>query len=554
MILLWMSTALALPVGPGEKYETILEALAQEPDGPLSLELTPGYTSADESPFGSEIGIVIDRDLVLSSDLEGDTRKAPPMLVKGCTVTLKDIELVKVANFAYLDSANASFSNSSYSARLLIEEGTLTATNLVIQEAGGSNRNAISAFDSTVWIDGAQILAGDYSPGSRTDAEYAVSLSHTAGGGGSLTLINTTIENARGGGIYVDARSVFQELKLDQVSITNTLTESPGSALRTAGQSTVTSAGLSILSAGNTAVYLAEGAHSLRGGSIMECEGGDGGAFYLAGGSELFVDAMTIDDCLANTGGLAYMPELARIELLNVRAVNVSATKAAGIYAKESQVEIRGGSYCGFDSRTGGAFQTDRELDISGATFQLIDGGVQSTSGGTLRFVNNTFVDLGPILDGIPGSLEFTNNALVQVSPFSLGVEIQDDPLRYTFVDPVSNDGLGETLPGLGAVFADDALFVSSFDPDQCGTEPAPAPGSPLINAGDPGLFDADGTVSDIGALPGPPEDADPDPEPEPLPEAADLRLSGGCGGGFQGAFMLLPLLGLGRRRGERPA
>lgn len=554
MILLWMSTALAVPVGPGEKYETILEALAQEPDGPLSLELTPGYTSANESPFGSEIGIVIDRDLVLSSDLEGDTRKAPPMLVRDCTVTLKDIELVKVANFAYLDSSSATYSNSSYSARLLIEEGKLTATNLVIQGAGGSNRNAISAFDSTVWIDGAQILAGNYSPGSRTDAEYAVSLSHTAGGGGSLTLINTTIENAKGGAIYIDGQSAVQVLTLQQVSITNTLTESPGSALRSVGQSTVTSEDLSILSAGNTAVYLAEGQHTLVGGSIMECEGGDGGAFFLTGGSQLFVDALTIDDCLANNGGLAYMPEQARIELLNVRASNISATNAAGLYAKESQVEIRGGSYCGFDSRAGGAFQTDRELDISGATFQLIDGGVQSTSGGTLRFVNNTFVDLGPIFDGIPSSVEFTNNALVRVSPFSLGLEIQDSPLRYTFVDPVSNDGLGETLPGLGAVFADDALFVASFDPDQCGTEPTPAPGSPLINAGDPSLFDADDSISDIGALPGPSEGVEPDPEPEPLPEDADLRLSGGCGGGFQGAFLLLPLLGLRRRRGERPA
>ncbi len=544
MILLWMSTALAVPVGPGQAYESILDALAKETTDPVSLELTQEYRVSAEGPFGSEVGIVVDRDLVLSSNVEGEPRKAPPMWIQGSTVILEDLEIAKTAH-TYSDAGGGSQSSGSYNARLLIEQGKLTATRVVIQDAGATNRNAVLAYDSTVVLDQVQIQNGSYGDGERPESAYAVALVNDQGGGGSLTLNQTTITNLQGGGVYVDGQGTAQKLSFADLEIEQTLTTLPGSAIHTVGQSNVTGSDLWILGAGNTAVVLSEGNHSITGGVIQECEGGEGGLFHIQGGGELLVNALRIDNVLGETGGLAYLEPGARIELLDVLATNLSATEGAGVSGQEAQIEIRGGSYCGMLTRSGSVFDAGSDLEIRGAVFS----GVPDTllnAGGTTRLVNNTFVDVGVLLEGVLDRLEFTNNALVQVSTLSQGQGLLASALRFTFFDPTSEASLDGLDPGFGAVLADEPQFVDTFDPGLCGSEPIPAAGSPLINTGDPDMQDPDGSRSDIGALPGPSDgDQDPDPGEAPL----EVHLSGGCGGGFQAAFLLLPLLGWRRRR-----
>lgn len=551
MILLWVSTALAVPVGPGQPYESILDALAGETTDPVSLELTEDYTVSAEGPFGAEVGIIVARDLVLSSNVEGEPRQAPPMWIQESTVILQDLEIAKTA-VTYTDPSGQSKSAGDGTARLLVQQSRLTATRVVIDDAGSSNRNAVLAYDSTVVLEQVQIRNGVFTPCVRDETQYAVALVNDQGGGGSLTLTETQISNLQGGGIYIGGEGTAQKLTFTDLEIEGVSSTLQGSAIRSIGQSNVSGTALWITGATNTAVHLGEGDHSISGGQTQDCEGSKGGVFALQGGAELFVNAVNINGALAEQGGLAWLEGGSRIELLDVVASDLTATEGAGVYGPDAELEIRGGHYCDLVSRADGAFASDRQMDVSGAVFSLAPE-VLFSSGGTTRLVNNTFIEVGVLLNGASDTLEFTNNALVQVlvPPQSSGWA--PSALRFTFYDAISQSGLGSQDPGFGAVYAEDPGFIARYDPATCSSDPIPDTGSPLINTGDPDLQDPDGSRSDIGALPGlsegtePDPDPDPDPDPEDAPE--DVHLSGGCGGGFQAGILLLPLLGWRRRR-----
>ena len=122
-------------------------------------------------------------------------------------------------------------------------------------------------------------------------------------------------------------------------------------------------------------------------------------------------------------------------------------------------------------------------LTLAGTETQPLIG---AGSGAILTLRNSALVYGSAAVSGNPVSLEGSYNL------FAPGMSVHTDP---TWANALSGDGTLTTEPQFAAWSAN-----GPCDQDDL----SPAVGSPLLDAGAPGTFDADGTAADLGASGGP--------------------------------------------------
>ncbi len=234
----------------------------------------------------------------------------------------------------------------------------------------------------------------------------------------------------------------------------------------------------------------------------------DGGAIDLSWADNVDITASTFE---ANSGG------------------NDAKGGAVDMYVV-NDVTLHGNTFCNNEAGTGGAVNEQWIYVSDTWTNNLFVENTASYGGARARYaayvgevVNNTFVGNRALVYG--GAwyanydyADFRNNAvahtpsgngLYAIEPYSgsestLAYDAWDDNAPIDaggYFSAVEGDGgehvWGDELDGLG-------FFDYSFDGDCSNDDLRPAPGSVLIDAGDPDLEDPDGTRSDIGAFGGP--------------------------------------------------
>ena len=222
------------------------------------------------------------------------------------------------------------------------------------------------------------------------------------------------------------------------------------------------------------------------------------------------IDDYTTEYIVSYGGGLAVTNGAASLE--NVWIEGPSATYGAGLYiSTSSSVEAQqlwvsdtegdhgagamvvgdltaeNAVFCGNTSSTSGAlFVEGGSLDL---LFATVVGAVADT---TLEASDSAFVSANSVV-----FTESSGGTEVTVSDGSSVVRME-----YSDVYPDTWDGM-TSLVGVSGVISEDADFTS-WSGSCASADLTPASTSPLVDAGDPGESDADGSDADIGAYGGP--------------------------------------------------
>jgi hypothetical protein len=168
-----------------------------------------------------------------------------------------------------------------------------------------------------------------------------------------------------------------------------------------------------------------------------------------------------------------------------------------------------GNRFCGNEGEYGGALLSASRVEGSGNIFS---GNLATVAGGDLylgqggSLVNNTFVGgtspTGGSVWAEYVSLDFRNNIVAYTSEYGLDGSGDGGTVAYNDFWEVTPAAVGLGWPAPDSTnLAVDPLFTDHVEGD-CG-DLGLAPGSPLVDAGDPSTFDTDGTVADIGATGG---------------------------------------------------
>jgi len=262
----------------------------------------------------------------------------------------------------------------------------------------------------------------------------------------------------------------------------------------------------------------------------------------------------TFQDNQAENGGAVEVESGAQVEFVNSRFYdNTASGRGGAVYSNGCWVDIGWSHLIGNSAGRGGAIALDappagtavhhnRIID-NGSTVQggglFVDGGevtVENNAfaanatvaqGGGLRLfevtadvTNNTFAgNDAPIGGGIStfGGAVTVTNTIVYGAPTGTGVE-GDENVTFRYSDVFGNAG-GEfegsmTDPtGSDGNISSDPMLVDTLAPDPADWDLHLQVGSPCLDTGDPGILDADGGPSDMGAYGG----------PEPLASDEDL-------------------------------
>jgi hypothetical protein len=571
MILLLSSLASALvtiEVGDSGKYASIREAYTEDyVEGEVTeFVLLPDYRYTTESPLGDGgylLGLAFGTDVIVRSSDPGELRVTVPIhAYKGANVKIVDMDLQ--ANVTSYNDPLSSASEGSYNfipALLATGGAHLTAEGCrVTGQAFNSFQAGAMAFGADLTLIGSEFTGNTPATGNANPNEvmnYVVGMRENGNSGTfTLTLVDTVIENTAGPALAVYSEYNLQNLNITGGRIANVGSESAGSAVLTYGIVDTTVSGLTIESAGNSAVKLSAGQHDWRKLDIVEAKGAQGGAFHLADGGNLALNEVVCTECYAEQGGgLVYARGGTSVKVTDLDMIGGGGRDGGALFAEGVALYVERGRFCGVANDNGPLISTSSEIRVTNSVFRNmpVNAPMFGGQGGDLFLINNTFVDnAGPILGGIFTGLEFVNNAVVAGTSLNVGEAPIDLTFSYNlFFDNVETDfGLG-IQAGEGNQINVEPGFASAFldDPRNCEIDPVPATGSALIDAGDPSIADKDGTISDIGAFGGPNAD---DSELEWSPtDPSELTLMGGCsgGGGLAGFLLALPLLGLNRKR-----
>lgn len=187
------------------------------------------------------------------------------------------------------------------------------------------------------------------------------------------------------------------------------------------------------------------------------------------------------------------------------------------IYAEDGNLAVTDSLFCGAQANSGGAIYGDGGGTLHANRFvestASLDGGALYANGGTWDITNNHFLGNGGSA-AIQGSgtshLDIVNNLFLD--GFGFGIDIGGgsslDSGRYNWFHDNNGTIQGDTLDGTNTLIGDPLLV--DWDNGHCDSDqliPTPIL-SPLLDAGDPTIFDPDGSISDVGAFGGP--DADP--------------------------------------------
>ena len=240
---------------------------------------------------------------------------------------------------------------------------------------------------------------------------------------------------------------------------------------------------------------------------------GSGGALYLTGSAEVRIEDSTLDHNESigsgggSYGGALFNSDAEVLVLSGNRFCANTADYGGAVYSSDTN---SGGA----DLWTNNTFQENQAYYDGGA--------LHLTSHYYSELFNNTFVGNQAFGNGgaalLAGSHAYIGGAFVNNIIASTaggdGVHVDDTTATFfpsyadynAWYDNTSADvgGALSAFPGAHSLSAD-PMFSDYTDDGDCENDAlTPAAGSPLIDAGDPGLLDPDGSTSDLGASGGP--------------------------------------------------
>ena len=606
MFLIWLSSASAATfgIGPSGDYRSIGAAIADNTiEKPLVLELQEGYAPGIEESGG---GVEIAMDLTLKSD-SATVRSAPGLrVVKGASVTLENLSFSSVPESVYNPATGSTDSDGPFCALQVLEKSLLTGTGLQITpELSDPSQGGVCVVDSSLSLHQSSVSVNYLgTPKSWGTAAWAITLNESTSsfmGGVTLKDVDLSVgAQGEGGGVYISGVVNRQLLQISGGSFEGFQGAGlAGSAVYAAGLVDTAVDGTTFKNIEDTAVHLNGASNIWTDVTMEDIQGSAGGAFSLKKGP-LFISGGSYTNVNAsNYGALVWANyDAVSVDLDGLR-INGAYAGAMGslVNAVFAPVSIRGTRVCSFWSSITGHIVTDGDVTVSNSVFRA-EQGLQalSTGDGLHTYTNNTFIDVPVLVGGgggyEPAKITLVNNAIVRGDGVA-GYKPFSEKVNYNLFEDLGSGGLGYLEPLDSTNLMEEALFYSGFNVDDCNTDPYPAPDSPLIDAGDPSIRDGlyGASRSDIGAFGGPDREGwedkvdgvdEPDtgdtgdsgdsgdsgetgetgdtsdtvdtgPQDSGVPERP-VRLSGGCGAGasLAGAMLLLPLLGLGRRRRSR--
>ncbi len=213
---------------------------------------------------------------------------------------------------------------------------------------------------------------------------------------------------------------------------------------------------------------------------------------------------------------------------------NAAVTSGGALYLDEvDDIYAEANIFCANDGgfEGGAAGVVDAGDGINEWVGNLVAENVSSSFGGGLRFdnagppylANNTFVGNGSNDGGhvraFQTSPDLVNNIFMDATDGDGVTQSNSNGARdYNLWFNNTTDDVGDQLNagdlGNNAVFSDPDLMAYSADGDCSNDDFSLDVGSPAIDAGDPSIYDRDGSTSDIGAFGGPsglPQDSDGD-------------------------------------------
>jgi hypothetical protein len=494
--------AATLTVGPSGQFATVQEAVDAAASGDV-VEIGAGtYDAAVVS--GISLTLVGVGDETVLTAVAPDT---PALSVAtGATVTVASLRLVGVpgARGASILQADATFEDVSFAdgggpsgADLLAETATLTLRRCTLTSPtvatgpGGHARivGSIATLEDSEVANGTATLGGGlYAEASSLVVRGSTFRDNEAELGGGMDLRDTTAvvedatfsenrapagDEAWGGALHINSGS----LTMARTSLLGNAALEGGGALDV---NYVTRFELlDSLVQGNVAglgggIALLAVDSALIGRSTFQNNhaDADGGALYVAGRTgvvEIAGNAVCANSADSDSG-----------------AIDLYPTYLEGV----TPVQVHHNTFVSHSSGDWGGVLTAASADV---WFE------QNTVASVYGVGSDGALWLGPSTDVIA-----VNNAFVDIVAGTSVVRgtgsswLEETYNLYWGAEPE------EAVPT--AVVGDPAF--RRYDPGDCTSDLRPAPGSPLIDAGDPAVLDGDGSRSDIGAYGGPGADA----------------------------------------------
>jgi hypothetical protein len=241
------------------------------------------------------------------------------------------------------------------------------------------------------------------------------------------------------------------------------------------------------------------GALIVTGSTFIGNESGDGGAISvspLGGGNEYYVADCVFDGNLAAGvgGAIAFSGGSLVVErcLFTDNAAELGGAIAA--YDGGGSVVVRSSFVVGNEATSGGGAYLDT-LDVS-LTNNTWVGNAATDSGGHLWARQITGASTNEVYAYAPSGAGLWFEGFYGTLAATYGVWHGNVPVDLTQESPTSVRGAVDVFEPGFAAWSDDGDFTND--------DLTPGVGSPLIDAGDPSLWDVDGTRSDIGATGGP--------------------------------------------------
>jgi MYXO-CTERM domain-containing protein len=388
------------------------------------------------------------------------------LIVTGNSATYGAGVMLANTSGATVDGCTFEDNQSIYAAGLYVYEGDVTITgssfsdNLARSDADGSG-GGLATYNATVWI-------SDSSFTRNMALEY----------GGNAYFSQSTVDCAR-------------------CSFTSATADQGG------------------------AVYVIAGTLTLAGSDVGDSSATLGGGLYATGGATITLRSVDVDANFAQYGGGILVNE-STLDADHARFDgNVAEGGGGAMYLDESAATFANGLVVGnlAEDSNGGGFALDAStLDAWASIFALntgySGGAVHVNDGSTANLQNLTLTEnassnsAGGIRVATGGTLNLTNTIIGWSSDGS-GVSIASGTtVAITYGDLYENEGgavSGADDPtGTNGNVATNPSFVTFADDGAHADDLHLAAGSPVIDAGDPSLLDADGSVSDMGAYGGP--------------------------------------------------
>lgn len=229
--------------------------------------------------------------------------------------------------------------------------------------------------------------------------------------------------------------------------------------------------------------------------------------YYEGGGIYVYDSKLTLNDVVitgntASTGG-GIAGGAATLLLNRVRFEDNEAYYGGGMAISGGYVEGHGvelvGNQGGF-ATTAGLVDTVAVLEDLVANADRSTEGIDGimSQGTTLTLTNATLFDLDIALTIVDGTTTLDNVIFHKVGTGATASGAASFVVNYS--DRSGALFTGVSFDGTGNIDADPSFGVATANGDASDDDLSLLPGSPCIDAGDPSLFDADGTRSDMGA------------------------------------------------------